>query len=88
MFIYMSYYSLHLLIWFIFRYDLYRWAYGVNATPENLDNEFSDYCCKAEGGRMQCLIFHEPEFEEGETVCKEMCEEEEYCDWYDTYEEI
>lgn len=45
MFIYVGFYLLHLGIWVGFRNDLYRWAYGIDAVPENLDREYIDYCC-------------------------------------------
>ena len=45
MFVYGGAYLFHLLIWAIFRNNLYRWAYGVDAIPENLDREYFDYCC-------------------------------------------
>lgn len=64
---------LHLVIWLIFRNDHYRWAYGVDAVPENLDNEFNDYCCKEFNvngkATAACLIHHEEVFD-GD-VCKQ-----------------
>ena len=46
MFIYIGVYVIHLTVYFAFNIDLFRWAYGVDAISENLDEEYIDYCCK------------------------------------------
>lgn len=73
MFPYIGVYVLHLLIWAIFRNEHYRWAYGVDAVPENLDREYSDYCCKAmeyDGRTIANCLIHFEEVFSGD-VCKE-----------------
>ena len=76
MFVYVGFYVLHLAIWAVFRNNLYRWAYGVDAIAENLDQEYFDYCCysytSGNGPNGQsvrnCAIHHEdPSY--GDRVC-------------------
>ena len=90
MFVYIGTYFFHLLIWAIFQRDLFRWAYGVDAIPENLDREYFDYCCAPAGLRdsvVNCAVVHENS-DEQQGVCATPCDEWGFCAWHNTVEDV
>ena len=95
MFVYVGNWILHLTVFFSFRNNLYRWAYGADAIPENLDREYYDYCCNPafsgtgpQGTRsLNCAIVHEKR-DLGENVCNATCVEWGFCKWYNTVNDI
>lgn len=95
MFVYTGAWTLHLGIYLGFRNNLYRWAYGAEAYPENLDREYIDYCCNPSfsgsgpsGERvLNCAVVHEKR-DLQDAVCHQFCAEWGFCSWYNKYSDI
>ena len=91
-FVYGGFYVYHLLVWALFRRDLYRWAYGDDVV-ENTDGEYFDYCCYSftsggAGEAVRSCAIHEEDPMYGDRVCRSSCTLWNFCDWFDTYEDI
>ena len=95
MLVYVSFWVEHVIVWSLFRTNLYRWAYGQNAYAENLDDEDNDYCCysytSGNGSTVKSIkncAIHREDPNKGNRVCNKSCSVWNFCEWYDTLEDI